>query len=699
MATSGTTAGTTGGAMIGVDVGGTFTDLVAIRDGRIHAVKVATEVGSTETGVLRGAAELGVADAAVFNHASTHGLNAVITRNLPKIGFLTTAGHRDILDAGRGWRPMEGLTDPSWRRPFGDAARPLVPRYLRRGIRERRAPDGSVFLPLDEEHARAELEVLRRCEVAGIAICLLNAYVDGTHEVRLRELVREVLGDVPVSISSEVSPLAKEYARASTTVVDVFMQLIYGEYTRRLSTGLAGLGFRGDLHYADCSAALLPAETAMTAPYRIVFAGPAAGTVAAAHLGALLGTPNLLCADVGGTSCDISLVTDGAPYVDTTFELEYDLVVNALSNEISSIGAGGGSLVTVGPTGELQVGPGSAGADPGPACYDAGGTEPTTTDTCLLMGVIDPEGFAGGRMKLDADRSREAFERLDSPLTLEQRIAYAFHIGVTNIAEGLVNVAVRHGIDPRDHSLVAFGAAGPMLLPAALDQVRAAEVIVPPHPGLFSALGLVSSDLVFSESRSAYTMLGPDAAAEIDELYGVMEQQLRERLPAEHRGSVTFARSFDGRLYGQSWETPFVPVPDGTVTAEAITEMIASFHRTYAERSGNTFEFVPVQGVTFRVRAVVDAAKVEYPQLPERGAGEPPVRRTLTLHHLAIGAGPDDGVEATEYDRAQLLAGDRIPGPAVIREPLSTTFLVPGQTATVGRYGELRIRQDERTEA
>ncbi|WP_433503161.1 hydantoinase/oxoprolinase family protein [Pseudonocardia halophobica] len=685
-------------SMIGVDVGGTFTDLVAIRDGRIHTVKVATESGNTETGVLRGAAEIGVADAAVFNHASTHGLNAVITRNLPKIGFLTTAGHRDILDAGRGWRPMEGLTDPSWRRPFGDAARPLVPRYLRRGVRERRTADGGVLFPLDETQAREELEVLRRCGVRGVAICLLHAYVDGAHEVRLRELAREVLGgDVPVSISSEVSPLAKEYARASTTVVDVFMQLTYGDYTRRLSAGLGQLGFGGDLHFADCTAALLPAEAAMAAPYRIIFAGPAAGTVAGAHLGRMLGVQDLLCADVGGTSCDISLVTGGEPYVDTTFELEYDLVVNALSNEISSIGAGGGSLVTVGPTGELQVGPGSAGADPGPACYDAGGAQPTTTDTCLLMGILDPEGFAGGRMKLDIDSARRAFEELDSPLPLEQRIGYAFHIGVTNIAEGLTNVAVQHGIDPRDYSLVAFGAAGPMLLPAALEQVRAAEVVVPPHPGLFSALGLVSSDLVFSESRSAYTMLGPDAAPEIDALYRSMEQQLRERLPERYRDRAVLARSFDGRLYGQSWETPFVPVPEGEITADAMREMIAGFHDTYVERSGNRFEFVPVQGVTFRVRAVVDAPKVEYRELPRRESGEPTVRRTLTIQHLGTGAGTES-VPAPEYQRSDLLAGDRVAGPAVIREPLSTTFLVPGQTATVGRYGELRIRQDERNQ-
>jgi N-methylhydantoinase A len=678
-----------GDALIGVDVGGTFTDLVAVRGGRIQVVKVPTEYGRTENAVLRAAAEAGVADAAVFNHASTHGLNAVITRRLPKVAFLTSLGHRDILDAGRGWRPVSGLTDPSWRRSFGDASRPLVPRYLRRGIRERLTADGSVLIPLDEDQARAELAVLRRCGVEGIAICLLNAYVDGSHEQRLRELVREELGDIPVSLSSEISPLAKEYARASTTVVDVLMHKIYGDYTERLSAGLSDLGFEGDLNYADCSAALVPATAAMAAPFRIVFAGPAAGTVATARLGELLGVENLLCADVGGTSLDISLVTHGEPYVNTTFELEYDLVVNALSIEVSSIGAGGGSLVTVGPTGDLRVGPGSAGSEPGPACYGRGGTAPATTDTCLLMGILDPDGFAGGRMKLDAEQSLRAFEALDSPLEVPQRISHAFHIGVSNVAEGLTNVAVRRGIDPRDYSLVAFGAAGPMLIPATLEQVHAAEVIVPPYPGLFSALGLVSSDLVFTESRSAYTILGPDVAEQVDAVFRSVEEQVRAQLPARYRDSASFARSFDGRLYGQTWETPFIPVPEGPIVPEAIQGMIEDFHRTYEERSGNRFEFVPVQAVTFRVRAVVDAAKVDYPEVPARESGEPPVSRTTTIRYLT-----DEPLSAHEYEREALRAGDRIPGPALIREPLSTTFLVPGQTATVGRIGELRIRQD-----
>jgi len=505
--------------IIGVDVGGTFTDVVAIEDGQIKTVKVSTNVNETHLAVLQGAEEAGVGGAAVFNHASTHGLNAVITRRLPKIGFLTTLGHRDILDIGSNYRPLDALTDASWRRSFGDAMRPIVPRYLRRGVRERLTADGGILIPLDEDHAREQLTVLRRCDVKGVAICLLNAYVNSHHEERLRQLVIEELGDIPVSISSETSPLAKEWARASTTTIDVCMKLIYDRYTRKLGDGLAELGFTGSFNYANCAAQLVRADIAMEQPFEIVFAGPAAGTVASAHFGKLIDRGNLLCVDVGGTSCDISMVSDGSPYVNTTFELEHDLIVNALSNEVESIGAGGGSLVTISPAGEVLVGPGSAGADPGPACYAKGGTQPASTDTFVLMGVVDPATFAGGRMSLDAELSRQAFENLPTTLPFDRRVSYAFNIGVNNIAEGITNIAIKHGIDARDYSLVAFGAAGPMLLPATMDLVHAREVIVPPHPGLFSALGLVSSDQVYGDSRSSYTMLGPEAVESVHKVY------------------------------------------------------------------------------------------------------------------------------------------------------------------------------------
>ncbi len=674
--------------MLAVDVGGTFTDVVAVEDGRIKVAKVPTDPRRTDQSVLEGARTIGAAGKSVFNHASTVGLNAVITRRLPKIAFLTTIGHRDILDMGRTWRPLEALTDPNWRRPFGDARAPLVPRYLRRGIRERILADGSVLIPLDEQQARAELEVLRKCKVRGVAICLINAYVNPEHEEKLRELVRDVLGNIPCSISSEVSPLAKEYARSSTTVIDVFMKIIYETYTDELIAGLRELDFQGSVNFADCAAMLMASDFAMSQPFRLVFSGPAAGTVACAHFGQLIGEQNLFCCDVGGTSSDISLVTNGEPFVETTFELEHDLLINALSNEVSSLGAGGGSIISITEAGEVAVGPESAGAEPGPACYGRGGQQPTMTDVCVLMGIIDPDKFLGGSMRLDPELATAAFERLDTQLDLDQRVSYAYNMGLNNIAEGLVDIAVKHGIDPRDYTLLAYGAAGPMLLPAVLDLVHARRVIVPPHPGLFSALGLLSSDLVYSLSRSSYVVLDPAAAEQIDRVYKAMEDDLLTKVPA-NREDVVVKRTFDGRLLGQTWETPFIEVPDGDLDGESITTMVESFHRAYEERYGNRFA-LPVQGVTYRVQVILPIDKVSYPELERREGAPLEPLGTVTLRYLG-----DGEMEAAEYERAGLSWGDEIAGPAIIREDLSTTHVGAGQRATIGRYGEIVIERNE----
>ena len=672
--------------MLGVDVGGTFTDVVAIRDGKVEVTKVPSDAERPASAVVAGARRLGVEGSAVFNHASTMGINAVITRRLPKIAFLTTEGFRDVLDRGRVWRPLDGQTDPGWRRSFGDAARPLVPRYLRRGIEERTLADGSVMKPLDEAQARRQLAVLERCQVEGVAICLLNAYVNAAHEERLRELVRDVLGDVAMSISSETSPLAKEYARASTTVVDVFMKRIFTEYSHELDAELRGLGFTGDLNFADCAATLLPWAEALEQPFRIVFAGPAAGTISSVRLGEAIGDGNLLCADVGGTSTDVSLVVDGQPFVNNTFELEHDLVINALSVEISSVGAGGGSIVSISASGDVTVGPASAGSVPGPACYGRGGTDPTVSDACLLMGILDAEGFAAGAMRLDADLARTAFEALPTPLRFDDRVAYSFRIAVANIAEEVTNVAVRHGVDPRDFSLVAYGAAGPMLLPSVLNLLQARRVVIPPHPGLFSALGLLSTDLVYYGSRSSYVILAPEAAPAIAAVFEQMEAQLRTTIAADT--PVTVRRSFDGRLMGQSWETPFIELPEGPIGVDTVPEMISRFHDQYERRYGNRFDAVPVQGVTYRVQLIAPSEKVEYvaSAVTEQATVEP--ERRLALRYYA-----DDVLEVEEFRRETLPVGARIAGPSIIREALSTTFVCPQQVAEIGRFGEIVIEQ------
>ncbi|MBO9578563.1 MAG: hydantoinase/oxoprolinase family protein [Microbacteriaceae bacterium] len=671
--------------MFGVDVGGTFTDVVAIRDGRVHVTKVPSSRADPAGSVVEGARRLGVAGSPVFNHASTMGLNAVLERRLPKIAFLTTEGFRDILDRGTIHRPLDAQTDPAWRRSFGDAARPLVPRYLRRGIRERKTATGATLFPLDEAQARHELEILGRMDVQGVAICLINAYVDPEHELRLRELVHEVLPDAVVSISSQTSPLAKEYERASTTVIDVIMKLLFDDYAKQLDRELGALGFDGQLNFADCAANLLPWEEALERPFRILFAGPAAGTVSSGHLGRIIGRQHILCADVGGTSTDVSIIVSGKPFVQNTFEIEHDLIINALSTEVSSVGAGGGSLVTVSQAGGILVGPGSAGAEPGPACYGRGGTQPTVTDAVLLMGVLDPHGFAGGEFELDAAAAERAFEALDTPVPFEERVRTTYRLAVAHMAEEILNVAVRHGVDIRDFSLMAYGAAGGMLLPAALDLLPLREVVVPPHPGLFSAIGLLSTDQVTYESESAYVVFSPDSIEDVAAVYERMERSLRDRL-GDAAAALPVRRSFDGRLVGQSWEIPFVQLPEGPITAASLPAIAGAFHDAYEARNGNRFDAFPVEGVTYRVEIVVPAEKVEYELAPETAPFPAAPEGALTLSYVAA-----EPVQAEWFRRESLATGATVTGPAVIREQLSTTYIPPGQQALVGRAGEIVI--------
>jgi N-methylhydantoinase A len=677
--------------MIAIDVGGTFTDVIGIdEEGTITVAKVPTDAKATESSVIKGAVRVGMKDQNMLNHASTHGLNAILTRRFPKVAFLTTEGHRDILDFARAWKPMEALTDADWRRGCGDSGRPLVERYLRRGIRERMTSKGEVLIPLDQDQARKEIEVLKKCDVRGVAICLINAYVNGSHERKLRNFVEEILGDVPVSISSEVSPLGKEYARSSTTVIDVIMKMVYGDYVNRLRSGLHEAGFRGDLNLVDSAAMLIPFDFAMEKPSRIMYSGPAAGAVSSAHLGSLIDESNIVCCDIGGTSTDISLIRQGKPIVKTEYEIEHDLIVNALAVEIFSIGQGGGSIAHVGSFGELRVGPEGAGADPGPACYGAGGVRPTIADAFLLMGILDANKFLGGEKPLYPELARDAFNNLPLKADLSTKIKHTYELGLMNVAEGIASVTIERGIDARDYALFAYGSAGPMMLPQLMDRLEVKKVIVPPYPGLFSALGLASGDLTYTDYRSAYITLLPneETAGKINDVYSEMERGLLAKLPERTRnGDVRFVRSFDGWYAGQTWETPFVPVPQGRITVDGIAQLIEAFNDRYQEMWGNKFPHLPIMACSYRTSCVLPIIKAEYKELARRRSGEPSgAAKRLTFVD-------EEGAGVTEYDRADLCWGDAISGPAIIREPMSTTMVCVGQVGRVGRFGEIHIER------
>jgi N-methylhydantoinase A len=462
------------------------------------------------------------------------------------------------------------------------------------------------------------------------------------------------------------------------------MKLIYDDYARVLDSQLRAAGFTGQLNFADCTAALIPWGDAVGAPHRILFAGPAAGAAACCGLGAAIGDGNLIGCDVGGTSTDVTVIVDGAPFINDSFEIEHDLLVNTLSTEIASVGAGGGSIVSVSPSGDLRVGPQSAGATPGPACYGRGGTRATVTDACLLMGILDPKQFADGQIQLDATAAARAFESLDCRMSLEERVRFAWKIALNNIAEEISRCALRHGVDTRDFTLMAFGAAGPMLLAGVLDLVKARRLIVPPHPGLFSAIGLLSTDFVYANSRSQYLLLTPETGAQIEAIFTALEAQLRERLGGEE---VLVRRSFDGRLAGQSWETPFITVDWPALQARGPAALSEEFHAEYARRNGVSFPQIPVQGVTWRVQLIAPTEKLAWRALPASRSKPTPIGER-TLRYLG-----EAEIAAPVYQRAALGAGDGIAGPALIVEPLATTLIIPGQRARIGTVGEIIITE------
>lgn len=677
--------------MIGIDVGGTFTDIITMnKKGEILTAKLPTNPDNRELAVIEGASIFASESDPILNHASTAGLNAILTRNLPKIGFLTTIGHRDILDMARAWRPMEEQTNPLWRRGCGDASSPFVDRYLRRGIQERITSKGEILIPLDEKQARAEINVFKNCDVKGIAICLINAYINGNHEQKLRDLICEIMGETfPVSISCDVSPLAKEYERASTTVIDVYMKIVFGKYLNKVTEGVSKFGFSGNLNIADSAADLVPFEFAMKKPSRIMYSGPAAGIKASTHFGELIDESEIICCDIGGTTSDIGLIKSGKPTVKATFEVEHDVIVNTLAIQIWSIGQGGGTIAHVNSAGELLVGPQSAGSDPGPACYGKGGQQPTITDACLLSGILRTEAFLGGEMSLYPDLSRQTFDQLATNTELAEKVRQVYELGLHNIAEGILGVTVERGIDPRDYALFAYGSAGPMLVPQLMERLGVGKVIIPPFPGVYSALGLASTDMVYSESKSAYIELESHqkTAEKINHVFSTMEESLMQQINPKDREHVQVVRSFDGWYEGQTWETPFIPAPLETITEESIDTMLSNFHVGYQEMWGNMFPFLPVIATTYRTMLVLPTPKLEYPQLPRRKKGKM-IGQQKKLQYIS-----DSQLTINEYQRDTLLHGDEIEGPAIIREPKCTIMVCSGQSARVGKYGEIHIER------
>jgi N-methylhydantoinase A len=584
-------------------------------------------------------------------------------------------------------RPMNNQTDARWHRPFGDAARPLVRRYLRRGIHERILATGEVLIGLDESQARGELEVLKRCGIQGLAICLINSFVNPAHEQRLLVLAGEVFGPkFPVSASFQVGPRAKEYPRASTTVIDVMMKLIYDDYAHLLDAQLRASGFTGQLNFADCTAALIPWREAITAPHRILFAGPAAGTAACCGLGAAIGDGNLIGCDVGGTSTDVTVIVAGAPFINDSFEIEHDLLVNTLATEVASVGAGGGSIVSVSPSGDLRVGPHSAGATPGPACYGQGGRQPTVTDANLVLGYLNPKGLLGGRLPLDLEKARDAIKSIADPLGISvERAAYGmFTIVNSNMVNGIRRVSVERGYDPRDFVLVGAGGATAAHITALAGEMGIDTVILPKLASGLCAFGQIISDVKYNYMATSPLRLEGKAYATINELFDQIETQGVKHLIADGfaKSAIRIERSLDMRYVGQVHECT-VEIGTYANDAKALEKVKDAFHKrheelyTYSEPH-NAVEVVNIESTLY--------GHVEKPQPPRVKKGAPPAK-AIVGRRKAIFAADGKLVNTPIYDGSRLGAGATIKGPAIIEEVTTTIVIEPRWTARLDVSG------------
>lgn len=695
--------------IIGIDTGGTFTDgFVASESGRLAAAKSPSTPPDFSRGFLNVlddlAKELGIttqellAQTQYIIHGTTSTLNAVVTGNVAKVGFITTRGHADSISMmnleGRyaGLGPDEVQNISRTNKPA-----PLVPRHLVEEIDERIDYKGVVVAPLDEQGTRAAIRRLIEQDVESIAVSLLWSFRNPAHEQRVRELVRELAPDLYVAVSHEVSPRIREYTRSSTTIINTQVGPRLAAYLRPLETDLRERGFDGSLLVMQGSGGCVQAADAPMHAVSTLGSVLTGGIVGCTQLADALGHRNIISTDMGGTTFLVGLVLDGQPVTTTTTVL-HQHQINTPMVDVHTIGAGGGAIASIDGGGNLRVGPRSAGARPGPACYGEGGTEPTVTDADLILGIINPDNFLGGRKKLSRELAAEAIRtKIADPLglTIEQSAAAIYAIQNAQTADLIRKVVVSSGFDPRDFVIYSFGGAGPMHAASYSADIGAAEVVVPlgATAAVFSAYGLASSDIVLTAEASDPANW-PVPASEINAIYTRLEAELRERLREQH---LTFSRVEMHReaemRYTMQMAEVTTPVPSGELDDAAVAAVGGKFEALYEQLygKGSGFADAGLQVITYRVRAV--GALPIRASLPDIGAaqGEPTPSGSRQVF-LDVRRGWQ---QAKVYDYRTLRAGARIDGPSVVEAPTTTVALPQGCSGTVDRLGNLVLRYTE----
>lgn len=676
---------------VGIDVGGTFTDVVLIDDrtNQIYYAKTLTTPANRAEGVMTGLEkilQLAAVDGAQIDyivHGTTTGTNALIERKGARTGLITTAGFRDVLEIARIERPEAGLYDI-----FVDLPAPLVPRYLRVEVGERIGAEGQVVRPLDEDSVRQAITYLQGQQVEAIAVCLIFGFRNPSHERRVRELCRELFPAVSVSISSEIAPEFREYERTSTTVINAYLQPVIERYLDNLAGELKRRYGPLDLRLMQASGGSMTVEDAKSRAVNMVNSGPAGGALAAAYIGRLAGDEQIVGVDMGGTSFDIGLIVNGEPRIASEGEFEgYPVKIPLI--DVKAIGAGGGSLAWIDKGGALNVGPESAGAEPGPACYGRG-QRPTVTDANLVLGRLNPDYFLGGEMALDVTRARQAIQTyVAGPLGLPLAEAAAGIVRVVNatMMRGISTNTVEKGLDVRDFSLLPYGGAGPIHAVDLAQALGMRRVIVPPYPGTLSALGLLVANTRYDYVTTlAVNETGVEPAhleARLAEMEARGRAQLQaQRLPA---GRIRLIRSADLRYEGQSYElnTP-IPGP-GPLTGATIRQVIEKFHQLHTQIYAYGSVDEKVEFINLRVTAIGLVPEIRLGAARIASAASP-VKGRRPVYFFGHGF-----VETPILDRAALSPGARLSGPCLVEEIASTTVIPPGARGQVDEYGSMIV--------
>ena len=686
---------------IGVDVGGTFTDFVLLDDAlaQLHTYKCLTSPrdpsDAIEAGIRALAAQVPgcVERLEEVIHGTTLVINAILERKGARTGLITTQGFRDVLELGREIRYAAYDV-------FAEFPQPLVPRERRLEVNERVRADGSVLQPLCEAEARAVVRSLAQAGVESVAVCLLNSFENPAHELALKRMLAEDFPEASVSISYEVLPQIREYERTSTTVTNAYVKPLTEKYLGRLEERLAAIGFRGRLFIMLSSGGVTSARTAAEFPVRIIESGPTAAMIAGEYYSRLFDLPEMFCFDMGGTTAKSCLIQGGVAGVVPTFEVGRvqrfqkgsGLTIQVPVVDLMEIGAGGGSIARRSRLGTLQVGPDSAGAEPGPICYGRGGTEPTVTDADLLLGYLDPEYFLGGAMKLDAQAARRGIEeRVARPLGVSfLQAIWGIHDLVNEMmaAAAKTHIAERGG-NAKVVTLAAFGGAGPVHAWGLARKLGAPRLVVPPNAGVGSALGFFTAPRAFDLVRSHKTPLASADFGELERLFRELEADGERTLrKAGADGPVEFSRSIEARFIGQGSETN-LPVPRGDFAALEPAELRSRFDEAYTRLYGRTYPESPVEFVNFRVRASLPSRLLALPRLPAKASGRPV--DAIKGERPAYSPLARDYIPHTVYDRYRLFPDARFSGPAIIEERESTLIVGEGAKVRMDEYGFLWV--------